>query len=301
MDSWQAPRQLAEQLLSGALWAESPYNAVLTGGAFVSEDLDGDFIPREAFLQDGPVVKSLPFARVSVISEEPDQESPGRSIMTLRAWVVAGGGGITDATTVASQTAQDTHGINQDVGANRAGTSPQGKSTGRHVDEVCNRLVESLNYGQLVDSTHGMQGVVRVKDKLVTVSGVQVLARPVDIQVFNGTTAKRYHDPRRFTATAGIAGACSLSWLLPPTRFDTLGMVVCRSAAGGGYPSGPTDGTPLTLSGALATSVALTGLPAGAYKFTAFMGYAETKNSSGVQGSTADRYSSGVNCSVTVT
>lgn len=206
---------------------------------------------------------------------------------------MAGGKGITDPSPVASAAGEDTHGLNRVTGALRNETDGQGKSEGRHVDEVVGRLLEALNNGQLLDSTHGMQATITRGNELVSVDGVQVLARPIDITVHNATVARHYHTVRQFKATAGGSGACTLTWALPATRYDTLRVLVKRSAAGGAYPT--ISGTAVTLAGDLSVTASLTGLPAGVYKFSAFVAYDET--SSG----TEERYSEAAHASVTVT
>jgi hypothetical protein len=95
-------------------------------------------------------------------------------------------------------------------------------------------------------------------------------------------TDEYYHPPKRLVATGG-AGSVTLSWALPPTRFDTL-RVVLRRAAGATAPTSATAGTGVTLSGPLATTVVDT-VAAGAYSYAIFMAYDETGNGN------AERYS----------
>lgn len=100
------------------------------------------------------------------------------------------------------------------------------------------------------------------------------------------TADRYYHAPQRVTLSGG-----TLSWALPPDRFDRFKIVV-RYASGSTAPSGPTAGTPLTPASNLATSVA-TGLSAGTYSFAVFCAYDETRDV--VLGQTlseAQRYSS---------
>lgn len=136
-------------------WAETPTDLVLTGGGVVSEDEPGSFIPREDFVTNtGPARRDLPYA---VVQAGPVRMSgrrqPGMGEVRLRIWVVAGARGITSPPSADNATF-DSHGVNQVKGVNRDASQGQGKSTGREVDEVCARLIEALNGGQLIDSTH---------------------------------------------------------------------------------------------------------------------------------------------------
>jgi hypothetical protein len=83
-----------------------------------------------------------------------------------------------------------------------------------------------------------------------------------------------YHPCRNLAATAPGAGQVSLSWKLPPTRYDSF-RAVLRRAAGATAPVSITDGTGVALSGNLATSV--TDTPgAGTWSYALFFTYDET-------------------------
>lgn len=106
-----------------------------------------------------------------------------------------------------------------------------------------------------------------------------------------------YDPPVHLVATGGV-GSVSLTWTLPPARWDRY-EVVLRRAAGGTPPSGPTAGQGVTLSGLLATSKTDSGLAPGTYSYAIFGGYDETGAAA------SQRYSSQVlgttRSSVTVT
>lgn len=292
MDPWQIERQV-KHLLTLATWEDAPQNVVLTGGARVSADGAGNFAPK-AFLADGPESPSLPFALVEVLEDEHDREAPGRlDRVRVRVTVLAGGGGIGGWT--GTTTTHDSHGVKSTIGGTRASVQPQGKSDGRGVDEVVGRLRTALGAsasalaGRLVESTHGMQGVVFGAGPILPVDGHQVVARAFEIEVYSGKTDRFYHPPRRLLCTGG-AGQIAITWKLPPARFDRLTTVVRRSAAGGSAPSSVTDGTGISLGSALDESVTPTGLAAGTYAVSIFAAYDETTATP----ATADRYSAAV-------
>jgi hypothetical protein len=271
---------------------------VLTGGSFVSQDGVGNFLPVLAsFLPGGgPTAPSFPFAFVHHLASDLD---PGQALYARSRWrvyVVAGSGGGT-AAAGASQPIDD-HGEAALIGWTRAATQGQGKSTGRAADEVAGRLIEAIftARGSTIDSTHAIQARVIPVDRLIAVDGMQVVARPFELEVYNATVARRYHVPKKLRATGGV-GQVSLTWSLPPTRFDTLS-VILRRAAGATAPATVTDGTGVTLASALATSVTDSGLAAGTYSYSLFAAYDETTATP----TTADRYSSPATAtSVTVT
>jgi hypothetical protein len=86
------------------------------------------------------------------------------------------------------------------------------------------------------------------------------------------TQQRTYPAPRFLIGTAGI-GSVTLSWTLPPDRFDRLRIVV-RRAAGTTAPTSPTAGTGVTLSGDLATTV-INSAAAGTYSYAVFAAYDE--------------------------
>lgn len=287
MDLWQNTRQLAK-LAALATWEDAPTALVLTGGAVVSVDDEANYLDRVAGANDS----TLPFARVELVDADPDPSAPGRySRVLLRLHVVCEANVVAyPADEVANPTE---HGGEAIKGGTRASTQPQGKSTGRGVDEVVGRLLEALGTaasalpGRLVDSTHGMQGVVVGVGPVLAVRSPSVVKRVVEIEVYSATVARRYHAPRRLLCTGG-AGQIAIAWKLPPARYDRLTTIVRRSAAGGSAPSSITAGTGVSLASALDESVTPTGLAAGTYAVSVFASYDETSSTP----TTADRWSS---------
>lgn len=261
------------KLLGAVLWEDAPGLVVLTGGAFASEDLEGDYLPDPRLTDDGPGVKALPFARVAALPEQPDPDQPRRlGDVVFRVWVTAGAGGIAGAPGT-----NDTHGIDQETGANRDPVQGQGKSTGRAVREVIARLIEAgLGGGELVDSTHAMQGWVGPVGPPIGVDGAQVITRSFDVTITNATVSRYYHAPTGVIATADGGGQITVTWRSPPKRHDTGTNVLRRSANNGAAPVLIGDGTPCALTGPTATSFVDTGLAPGAkYFYTGFHLYNE--------------------------
>jgi hypothetical protein len=105
-------------------------------------------------------------------------------------------------------------------------------------------------------------------------------------------TTRQYYPVNYLTATGG-SGQVALEWGLPPDRFDRY-RVVLRRASGGTAPATISDGTGVTLSGNLATSVTDTGLAAGTYSYSIFATYDEKDGRPGGTPDTDQRVSSAV-------
>lgn len=111
-----------------------------------------------------------------------------------------------------------------------------------------------------------------------------IVARGYVFEAWLGS-ARSYPPPVNLVAEDQGGGEVTLSWELPPDRFDRL-EVVLRRAAGATPPSSPTDGDAVALGSALATSV--TDNPgAGTWSYALFAGYDETSSTP----TTTDRWS----------
>jgi hypothetical protein len=291
MDAWQSKRQLA-WLLGRAAWADSPAHVVLVD-SLVSEDEEGNFQPL-SFLPDGPQPDALPFAVVRGTRSRQDRESVGRvAVLELLVHVVAGGAGVTGNAGTTTAATYDSHGRNQVTGVLR-GVGGAGDSTGRDVDEVASRLIEAaLGDGQLVDSLHALQGEVEGDLEVVAEDGVQVLARPLSVLVYNAARTRIYHHAFRFKGTSAGGGVVNLSWTDAPARFDTFGDIVRRGTnPGDPAPSSPGGGQPVTVTG-VGTAQATGLVTSSTYNFSHFKAYDETGSGS------AQRYSDPITCAVT--
>lgn len=155
------------------------------------------------------------------------------------------------------------------------------------------------NYGSALTSSAGA-GVLQVERELLAASarlqdvdGIRCYVKATsaaDIQRVRGSVVAvreyrfamlvgadpYYHPPTRLAATDLGGGQTSLTWTLPPDRFDRY-RVVLRRAAGATAPTSITGGTGVTLSGDLATSV--TDSPGvGTFSYSIFGAYDETSS-----------------------
>lgn len=174
----------------------------------------------------------------------------------------------------------DRTGQNPIIGAHRASqTSSKGRGILELEEEVFN-AVERLN---TIDGVICQAVVTGAAQAEMAPDQHGLVYRDYTYRVY--TTADRYYHPcRKFVATGG-SGQVSMTWSLPPDRYDRY-QVILRRASGATAPASATAGTGVTLSGNLATSVTDT-IAAGTYSYSLWVAYDET-NSTAAQ---ADRYS----------
>lgn len=287
MQIWQLSKNIRYHVAK-ATWADPPTALVLTGGAEISADDEANYTAE------GDNATLFPFARVECDGFDRDSESPTRiAAARFQVHVVCWAGVFAnDSEAIANR---DEHGGEAIRGGTRDTSQGQGKSTGRGVDEVVGRLVEYLNDGVLIDSTIGMQGFVTdVGPAIPVAAGSHFVKRVISIEIHNATTQRRYHAPFRLAATALGGGQVSLTWTLPPDRYDRYKLILRWGTTA---PSSPTAGTGVTLSSDLATSVTATGVTTGTRYFSLFVAYDETHSPA----STEERYSDALSKSVVVT
>lgn len=184
----------------------------------------------------------------------------------------------------------DALGENALIGANRVG---QTDSRGRGLLEVEEELFAAI---ELLNGIDGVKIQNRATGAaLATIeegTGNYICYR--DYQFLAVVTADRfYHPASRLAASTPGGGAVSLTWLLPPARYDRF-RVILRRAAGSTPPSSPTGGTGVVLSGDLAISVVDTP-GAGTFSYALFGSYDETNSPASVE----QRYSAAVTKTVT--
>lgn len=157
------------------------------------------------------------------------------------------------------------------IGANRAAVPTT--SAGRGLLEVEEALMDAAARLSAID---GVEMLCRARSAVGAVHDDAIgyaAFRTYTFEVM--TTADRfYHPATRLSATAAGGGSVSLTWRLPPDRYDRR-RVVLRRASGSTAPASITAGTGVTLSGDLATSV--TDAPgAGTFSYSVFATYDET-------------------------
>lgn len=224
MNVWQQARQLKHRL-EGAKWSGG--TAPAFGSVVVTPRPHA--VPRQAGLR-------LPLAVVAPGSATSDEEEPDLITQRWTVWVVVAVKG-------------DNVGETAVLGSNRAGTVT---SPGRgllELEEVLQDVVTGANE-------------VGFRPKISQRSALDEQAdEDLGYVTFRGynlesvaTNDRFYHSPSRLAGTALGGGSVSLSWRLPPDRFDRL-KVVLRRASGSTAPATVTDGTGVALSADLATSV----------------------------------------------
>lgn len=108
-----------------------------------------------------------------------------------------------------------------------------------------------------------------------------------------------YFAATNFLGSGASGNQVSLTWRLPPDRFDRFKMVL-RRAAGSTPPSSPTGGTGVALSGNLAESVTDTTTGSGQWSYALFAAYDESRGRPDNTPTTAEFYSGAVTKTVTV-
>lgn len=137
------------------------------------------------------------------------------------------------------------------LGANRDSDGPIGHGILELVPEVLAVTKRLLPDDGVILSLHS-QGAARGQ-AVHTDQGLWYLVAQEN--TFTVTyTAEEYYPPARRMAATVAGPVVSLSWLLPPDRFDTYRPILVRKA-GSTPPTSVTDGTPTTLAdGASATT-----------------------------------------------
>jgi len=106
------------------------------------------------------------------------------------------------------------------------------------------------------------------------------------------TASRQYSEASKFAATEA-AGTVTLTWTLPPSRYDRLAMIL-RFASGSTAPADKDGGTGITVDPVLGTTEAHAP-GAGTYSYRLITAYDEDEDG------TADRWSTGVTTSITFT
>lgn len=246
MNSWQVVRQM-KKLLADAIW---PGGDTVLGSVHVTQAPNEEAVNNFRF----------PLCLISVGSASVDPDFGQEEELLRQRFTVR----------VLAANANDVIGEATLIGANRTGGSTSSK--GRGVLEIEEPVFDA------VSRLSGLDGIeIRLKaESAVRATWIQnighVAFRDYDFDVL--CTANRfYHPPTRLIATDLGGGSVSLTWKLPPNRYDRL-RVKLRRAAGATPPATSTAGTGVTLGGDLATSV--TDSPgAGTFSYSIFGMYDE--------------------------
>jgi hypothetical protein len=152
------------------------------------------------------------------------------------------------------------------VGANRVDV---GDSRGRGILEIEPQL---LDVARLLNVQEGVTVALKAQSGLTTRTDQNDRVYALQEYTFEVTcTDALYYPPARRLSTLVGTGDITLEWSLPSARFDRY-RIVLRRAAGSTPPSSIADGTGVTLSGPLATSVSDV-LSPGTYSYALFATY----------------------------
>lgn len=249
MNAWQVLRQL-KYILTQRTWQGSGSVVFPSGSVKITEAM-GEAAKRTGI--------RMPFALISPGAGQSDPEANEEPDLIRRDIVVS--------TMVAIP--GDHVGERALIGAN---VPDYTKSEGRGVLEVEEEVLAAIKYAATdlgVVIEHKATGVAK---PVIDPDLGYVLTQDVLFQAWL-TAARFYHPGINFVATGG-SGQVSLSWGLPPDRYDRYRMVL-RRAAGATAPTSISGGTGVTLASSLATSVVDSGLAAGTYSYALFATYDE--------------------------
>lgn len=142
--------------------------------------------------------------------------------------------------TVVGRGAGDRYGQSPVIGGN---STSQAQSPGRGVEEVLEVVATALGTvaqpGQLVDSTHAMQGYVdRVNEAYPLTDSPELAAVDVDVVVTNEGLQRFYHAPRRLTAV-GVASQPYSYTFVTSANLAPYTLTVTTNSASVGYTAGP--------------------------------------------------------------
>lgn len=253
MNAWQVAKQL-RYLLRLATWPDSPNDKVF-GQVIIGEGVSEKAVSQIRF----------PFALIVPMDATADEEEPRLERQNYEVQLVA-------------RVANDPLGESTLIGGPRASA---GSSGGRGVMELEEVLLDTI---VTLDRSSG----VRIRSDYKTaaesrfVEGMGYVGTRGYMFSALVTSARSYGAPSELTAASLGSGDVALSWILPPARYDEVGLVL-RRAAGSTSPAEPTDGTGVTV-GDDDTSVTDTGA-SGSVSYSLWRVYNEHG------GTTAERYS----------
>lgn len=280
MNTWQIVRQI-KHLLQSRRWSAGASNDPVFGSVVISQG------PEDRTMR----TLRMPLALVRIGSNTADpehSEMPDLIQQDIEAVVMC-------------SIPSDTIGEAALIGANRTGGSTS--SAGRGLLEIEEELFDAI--GDLNDTTGARLRLVSssAPDPELFEDTAYAVWRKYRFQ--GAVTMDRfYHPVTRFSVAAPGAGNATLTFTLPPNRWDKQAIVI-RKASGSTAPATATDGTSvdassITWSATTAmTSVSLTDpapfSPPGTWSFSVFAAYDETGSD------TNERFSAAASATKTLT
>lgn len=272
MNAWQVFKQV-RKLLEDQVWPDS-------GGESVFGNVVISVAPEERALRN----MRMPVVMIVPLDAEADPQFDEEEGMILQNIGIK----------IIQAIAGDPVGQSVLVGGYR-GLAGQSKSAGRGLLEIEEPMLDSISQLNEIDGISIMMRYKSAVEHVLDDIGY-VAWRDYTFEALV-TSTRFYHTAEKLTAVdVGNGGDITLSWELPPSRFDLL-RVILRRASGSTAPSTPTSGTGVTLSGNLATGVTdSTGAP-GQYSYALFAAYDETNDTPSVE----QRFSASVTTTITAT
>lgn len=245
MNAWQGFRQV-QSILQAATWPGSAAKVFATGSVVVSVSP----APQVFDSMRPPIVLMRPMGAQA--DPEHDQE-PDLIHQEL-------------AITIAQMVAGDAVGEHALMGAGRQANSAQG----RGLLEIEERVLDEL---AVVDELEGLSILCRLRSMpSATVEGVNYIVWRDYLFDLIGTSTRTY-EAAGFLEASVSGGTVTLTWSLPTARYD-IASCVLRRASGATAPATVADGTGITLSGDLATTVDDTP-GSGTFSYALFTVYAD--------------------------
>lgn len=247
MNQWQIAQQI-KYLLEQRKWDDNVSNTVVFGKVVVSS------MSMEDLIRNAPIV---PFAAIRMGPQTHDNDFPE---------LVLDGGIDVE---IAVRVANDPFGQSDLIGGVRLDLT---KSQGRGIGEVIAEVHGAIKRN---DNETGISLFSRnASDTNTLVIGRHnYFSKTVEVSS-KGGVSRFFHPARELANSSG-----TLSWILPPDRFDRK-RVVLRYASGSTPPSSPTAGSSATLAADLSTSYVhgTDGQGSGTFSYALFGAYDYTGN-----------------------
>lgn len=257
MNAFQYARQI-QKVIADQTWVDSPSEYVF------GRHVTGTGTGGSVIVTDGPEAKALvelrrPLCLVTVGNNVPDEEHPDLELQEFDLILV-------------TEVMGDDLGERVLLGGPRPSAGGQGSSRGRGLLEVEERVKAACGRLSGADGCPAALACIGSPPSQKVDTGFMVSSRKYRLRAWC-TRQATFDAPTSLLATGGV-GSVTLSWALPPARWDRR-QIVLRKASGATAPASATAGTGVTLSGDLATSVVDTVL-AGTWSYAVFCGYTET-------------------------
>ena len=144
-------------------------------------------------------------------------------------------------------------------------------SLGRGLLEIEEQLIETMSSLTGIDGTKIINRLRSMVDVTLFSERRHVAIREYQFEAMVGN-ARFYHPGTRLAATDLTGGSASLTWRLPPSRFDFVRMRL-RRAAGGTPPATPTSGTDVVLADPVNDTSVTDSPGAGTFSYSLFATY----------------------------